>query len=80
MRRKDGSSYRIVKPLEPPFLTKSEITEFLEEFTLLGREVSAKKISEALSLQNYPKQTKALASFAEDLKSFSGEEERGEQG
>ena len=80
MRRKDGSSYRIVKPLEPPFLTKSEITEFLQQFTLLGREVSIKKIAEALSLQNYAKQTRALISFAEDLKSYLGEDEKGEQG
>lgn len=64
MRRKDGSSYRVVKPLEPPFLTKTEITEFFEEFTLLGREVSVRKIAEALSLQSYAKHTKALSSFA----------------
>jgi hypothetical protein len=37
MKRKDGSTYRILKPLQPPFLTKTEITEFFEEFTLLGQ-------------------------------------------
>jgi hypothetical protein len=63
MRKKDANPYRPVKSLEPPYLTKQEISNFYEEFTLLDNEISVKRIAETVSSQNLGKSDKMVNNF-----------------
>lgn len=63
MRKKEANTYRPVKPLEPPYLTKQEIDHFFEEFTLLDNEISVKKIIETVASHNLPKSEKMINNY-----------------